>query len=207
MNATLAWWRDSAWHLTGLTALTAALVGLAACAPSLNWRTVAPEGADGLQAQFPCKPDVQERQVPWPGVPAGVRMRLLSCQAAERTWALSTITLSDVSLVGPGLQQWPEMLRANLAQAAGGADAVKARDLGAVQVRGMTPSSGARAWQIEAMRPDGLGRPLNMAVQAWHFSHGLTLFQATVSGPASQAAEQSSEDVANQFFQGFHFPG
>ncbi len=184
-----------------------AVAALSACSPSLNWRNVSPEGADGLQAQFPCKPDVHERQVPWPGVEGGVRMRVMSCQAGERTWALSYFTLADVKLVGPALAQWPGLLRANLAQAAGNEQAASARDLGAVQVPHMTPSSEARAWRIEGVRPDGLGRPLNMAFQAWHFSHGMTLFQATVSGEASQAPDQSSEDVAIQFFQGFHFPG
>jgi hypothetical protein len=33
------------------------------------------------------------------------------------------------------------------------------------------------------------------------------VFQASVAGPADQAKGQSSEDVAQAFFHGFHFPG
>jgi hypothetical protein len=186
------------------------LCALSACAPSLNWREVAPEQADGLKALFPCKPDVQARQVPWPGVQGGVLMHLLSCQAEERTWSLSYMTLNDATLPGAALSQWSELTRANLiaaARLASSVDPVASHDLGPVRVPHMTPMPQAHAWRFQGLRPDGLGRPMAMDVQAWHFSHGMTVFQASVAGPVDQAKGQSSEDVAQAFFRGFHFPG
>ncbi|MGC4059888.1 MAG: hypothetical protein QM749_03150 [Aquabacterium sp.] len=189
-------------------------LALSACAPNLNWRDVSPEQADGLKALFPCKPDAQARQVPWPGargdVQGGVLMHLLSCQADGRTWSLSYMTLNDATLLGPALSQWSELTRRNLiaaARMASSVDPVASHDLGPVQVPHMTPMPQAHAWHFQGLRPDGLGRPMAMDVWAWHFSHGMTVFQASVAGPADQAERQSSEDVAQAFFRGFHFPG
>lgn len=185
-----------------------ALTALTACSPALNWRTLDVQDAHGLRALFPCKPDRFERQVPWPGLPSGVSMRLLSCQAQDRTWALSYITMPDVTLVEPALQQWPDIMRANLNQAASSAsDSVRVHDLGAVAVPRMTPSPNAHAWQFEGTRPDGRGKPMTVAIRTWHFSHGMTVFQASVSGAGGASESQSSEDVAQAFFRGFHFPG
>jgi hypothetical protein len=186
------------------------LLSLCACAPSLNWREISPGQADGLKALFPCKPDVQARQVPWPGVSGGVQMHVLSCQAEDRTWSLSYMTLSDASLLGPALSQWSELTRGNLvaaARLAASVDPVASHDLGPVQVPHMTPMPQAHAWRFQGPRPDGLGRPMAMDVQAWHFSHGMTVFQASVAGPVDEAKRQSSKDVAQAFFRGFHFPG
>ena len=183
---------------------------LSACAPSLNWRDVTPQDADGLKALFPCKPESFQRAVKWPGVSADVTMHVLTCQADERTWSLSYMTLPDVVLIGPALQQWVEVMRSNLAAAAkmvASTEPVVSHDQGAVAVPHMTPMPQAHAWRFQSQRADGLGRPMAMDVQAWHFSHGMRVFQASVAGPADQAKGQSSEDVAQAFFQGFHFPG
>ena len=183
---------------------------LSACAPSLNWRDVSPEQADGLKALFPCKPDVQERRIEWPGIAGGVQMHLLSCQAEERIWSLSYMTLPDATLIGPALLQWPETTRRNLktaAEMASSVDPIAAHDLGPAAVPHMTPMPQSHAWRFQGLRPNGLGRPMAMDVQAWHFSHGMSVFQASVAGPADQAKGQSSEDMAQAFFHGFHFPG
>lgn len=186
------------------------LVLMNACAPSLNWRDVSPEQADGLKGLFPCKPEVHERQVAWPGIKDGVAMRLLSCEAEDRTWSLSYMTLPDATLIGPALQQWADLTRAKLitvAKMTGSVDPVVSHDLGPVAVPHMTPMTQAHAWRFQGLRPDGLGRPMAMNVQAWHFSHGMRVFEASVAGPADQVKGQSSEDVAQAFFRGFHFPG
>jgi hypothetical protein len=183
---------------------------LAACAPSLNWRDVSPEDADGLKALFPCKPDSYQRVVKWPGLSAGVQMHVLTCQADERTWSLSYLSVPDAAMVGPALQQWVEVMRGNLeaaARMAASTEPVVSHDQGAVLVPHMTPMPQAHAWRFQAQRADGLGRPMAMDVQTWHFSHGMRVFQASVAGPADQAKGQSSEDVAQAFFHGFHFPG
>jgi hypothetical protein len=180
------------------------------CAPSLNWRELHPEQSDGLTALFPCKPDERVRTLRWPDLAADVSVHVLSCRAGDLTWTLSYFTLPDAAQVGPSLMTWPMLTRANLAKAAQlsmGAAQVKSLDEGVVNVPHMTPMPQARAWRFEAPRPDSLGRPLDVVVRTWHFSHGLTLFQASVSGAADRLKDQSSEDVMLPFFAGFHFPG
>ncbi len=181
-----------------------------ACAPELNWREVKLTQADGLQALFPCKPESHERTLRWPGVSRDVRLHVLSCQAMEGTWALSYATLDDATEVGSALRGLEAALRSNLAAASGAepnAPAVSSQDLGGIQVRGMTPHADATGWRHQAERADGLGRPLRMDVQAWHFSHGLTVFQGSVWRPQEQVSGQNGEDVANTFFHSFQFPG
>ena len=190
-------------------ALTLSLL-TSACSPALNWREVRPAQADGLMALFPCKPDVHERVVPWPGLPAGATMHLLSCQTEAGTWALSYLTLPDVTLLAPALQELTMAMRRNLgsaAQLAGGGSPISVRDLGPIAVPGMTPTPQAHGWHFQAQRPDGLGRPMDMDIRTWHFSHGKTVFQASVWRPVVVVKSQSSEDVAEAFFRGLQFPG
>jgi hypothetical protein len=177
-----------------------------ACAPELNWRTVQAEAADGLSGLFPCKPDRLERKVPWPGVSGGVTLHMLSCEAQGHTWALSYATMPDVTLVEPALREWPAMTRANLVRAAATAQGVQAKDLGPVEVPRMTPSSSARAWSFEGPRADASGQVSSHGIQTWHFFHGMTVFQASVSGALAAHDPQTSEDVTQAFFRSFHFP-
>lgn len=193
---------------------------MTACAPELNWREVRPAQADGLRALFPCKPLDHTRQVPWPGLPQGALMHVLSCQADEGTWALSYVTLPDVKLIVPSLHEMTMMTRRNLGAAsqmaayaaAPGSDpssvpGLSEQDLGPISVPHMTPMPQAHAWRFTAQRPDGLGRPLELDIRTWHFSHGMTVFQASVWRPAATVKSQSSEDVAQAFFGALQFPG
>jgi hypothetical protein len=199
-------------RVAGLAGCLACGTVLSGCAPTLNWREVALPASDGLRLSMPCKPEQHERHVPWPSVPEGVTMHLASCQTEAMTWAVSWLTLPQVQQVGPALLTLPQQMRQNLLAAAqtgeGGANQVVAsQDLGAVQVPGMTPMAQSRGWQFAAQRPDGLGRPMDMVIRTWHFSHGLTVFQASLWRPAEALKPQSSEDVADVFFRSFHFPG
>lgn len=182
-----------------------ASVALAACSPELNWRTVQPEQADGLSALFPCKPDRIERRVPWPGMQGGVAMRLLSCEAQGRNWALGYATMPDVTAVAPALRHWPALTRANFQRALASPDGLRERDLGPVTVPRMTPSDLAHARAFEGMRAGEDGKPEAVALRTWHFFHGMTVFQASVSGAPGTADPQSGEDVAQAFFRSFHF--
>lgn len=180
-----------------------------ACSPGLNWREVHPEEADGLTALFPCKPDAHTRMVPWPGVPGGAKMHMLSCQTEAGTWALSYLTMPDAALLAPALYEFTAAMRRNLGAAtemAGKGAPVSEQDLGPIAVPGMTPMPQAHGWRFQARRPDGLGRPLDMDIRTWHFSHGMTVFQASLWRPVEAAKGQSSEDVAQAFFNGLNFP-
>lgn len=202
-------------------------VGLTACAPALNWREVRPADADGLLATFPCKPQAAQRQIPLPGLPDVVTVHLLSCEAEGSRWALSHLSVSDASLVPVALRALAAATRGNLetasreaerqTQAARGTSAeagplaqpaVRASELAPVAVPRMTPQPDTRAWRFEARRPgEGGGPSVPLTVTASHFSHGLTVFQASVWQPGEAANAHSGREGVTTFLQGFHFPG
>ncbi len=192
---------------------------LAACAPELNWREVRPANAQALQAVFPCKPDVAERRIALAGLAEPVTLHLLSCQADGAMWALSHFTVSDVAQVPAALRALAAATRGNVEAAAQqGAGALPGRpdfravELAPVAVPRMTPQPDARAWRFETSSPGAEPtQRVPLAVTAWHFSHGLAVFQAAVwqrgEAVTAQPSVYSGRDAANTFFQGFHFPG
>ncbi len=219
------------WRRTRALAAVVAVSCLgAACAPALNWREFTLAGGDGLRVQFPCKPDLSERTLTWPASGQSVSVQMHSCQADGRTWVLQTIHLDTVTRVEPTLREWPAMLLANLRQAAELAERARSQaaaagvqpdavtlptvaDLSpaqAVQVPHMTPSPHAQALDLLAgpLPPDdqGPGAQTWRRVRAWHFFHGLTVFQAAVWSSEDHKPAQTSEDVTRPFFDGLHFP-
>lgn len=86
-------------------AATLLALGLSACSPELNWRTVALTGTR-VQAQLPCKPDRTEREVPLGGV--SVPLQVVGCEAGGAMFALMTARLpagADAQATLAGWQQ------------------------------------------------------------------------------------------------------
>lgn len=84
-------------------ALCALLVGLAACRPALEWRSlVLPE--IGIEASLPCKPERAERSVELAGQAAQVVMH--SCDAAGATFAIACAPLAEPSRADAALRHW-----------------------------------------------------------------------------------------------------
>ena len=194
----------------GLFLSLLSLMALVACSPALDWREVRPPNADGLRAQFPCKPEHASRTVTLPSVAQPMIMHVWSCQTGEVTWALSQVQVHEVTEVGPTLEAWPRVMQDNLRAAsrmAGSQAPVQATLLGPVQVRGMTPQAQAQGWRFQARRVDGWGRPLDMGVTAWHFAHGLQIFQASVSRPVGTEPPGAAQDAELSFRDGLQFPG
>lgn len=175
---------------------------LAACTPSLNWREVRPAEADGLVAMFPCRPDHVQRTVPLSGLDGGpVTLHVLSCQAGGIQWALShadagTPARRRQALAALNASLWQNLSAHDPSQA-------RRRPLGAFQVPGATPHPDAQAWSLTGMRPVSTNRMVPVRVKAWHFSHGLRVFQAT----AWQPALQDDDPRVEGFAEGFNFPG
>jgi len=186
-----------------------ALIALTGCGRGPDWREMKPPEADGLQARFPCKPDSASRMVAIPGLAGERRVQMLVCQHEGTSWSLAYTRLGDVREVTPALEGLQQSLRSNL-QAAATLVAPDVRPAESppvgVDVPRMTPQPAARALAFRTERPDGLGRPMKMRVNAWHFAHGLTVFQAVVWQPAERPALESGDDVADTFLQGFQFP-
>ncbi|HEV7915613.1 MAG TPA: hypothetical protein VGP22_17745, partial [Albitalea sp.] len=65
---------------------------MAACSPALDWRESRPADSDAV-AMFPCKPERFARQLALAGAP--VQMHLVSCTAANVTYAVAYARLAD----------------------------------------------------------------------------------------------------------------
>jgi hypothetical protein len=139
-----------------------------ACAPTLNWREIRPEGS-GAIALFPCKPSSHVRTVRIG--PTSTPMALYACTAGDVTYALAHAELGDPHLVGPALTD----LRASTASNLG---AVAKAD-GALHVPGMTPNDLAGRIRMEGTLPSGEAAH----VAAGFFVKGTRVFQVTVLGP------------------------
>ena len=183
-------------------------LSLAACAPSLDWREVRLGEPGGLQALFPCKPERHQRSLAVEGWPSPLTVQMWSCTAAGLTWAVSQTPAADAEAVPTLLAAWPRWTEANLQAAARQlpvARQVEVVALGPVSVPGMTPWPQAQGWRIRTERPDASGRPLPVEVSAWHFAHGLQVYQAAVwrTGTTTEAAKP--DELLNPFLNGFQF--
>ncbi len=184
--------------------LVLASLGLSACSPALDWRTVRPRPGASLEVLFPCKPDRLERSLQLPGLPGPpVVVHLLSCKAHDTTWALSYLEAGEVTRVSTALAAMTQALRDNLNAAA--PQAVVADDLGPVQVPGMTPQALAKHWRFRGQLPVEGGRMAPLEVQSWHFAHGLTVYQASVWRHLPPASVKEHADAVETFAAGLNF--
>jgi hypothetical protein len=148
------------------------LVLYAACAPTLNWREIRPEGS-GAIALFPCKPSSHVRTVRLG--PTSAPMALYACTAGGVTYALAHAELGDPHMVEPALTELRASTAANLG-------AVAQAD-GALQVPGMTPNAKAGRVRMEGKLPSGEAAQ----AAAGFFVKGTRVFQVTVVGPKLDA--------------------
>lgn len=155
------------------------LVGLAACAPALDWREVRPPGG-AVVLLMPCRPLPQERRLTLAGAP--VRLTLQACSAGGQTWAVAEADIADPARIGAALEELRTSMAANVAAAG-----VTAWPLA---VPGATPQPAAGGAQVDGRLPDGRAVQLRLAV----FAHGTRVYQATVLG------EQVAPDAAQTFF-------
>ena len=158
--------------------LGAALLGaaLVACAPTLDWRDVRPDGA-ALVALFPCKPESNTRRIMLAG--SEVPVQLLGCRADGTTWGLSTADVGDASRVSAALAE----LRSARSRNLGG------REAGAQprQMKGMLAFDQALRFSVAGHRADGSA----LAEESLVFSHGTRVFHAAALGgtPSAEALE------------------
>lgn len=155
------------------TALTLALV-LAGCAPALDWRDVRPEGT-ALVAQLPCKPSRHSRTVELAG--QRVDVQLMSCQAADITWAIAWIDQVDVRRATQLMQAWRQTSLRNVS-----AEKTEALPL---RVPGGTPQPDTGHWRSVGRRVDGTTLHQELLL----FSHGTQVFQITVLSPKGPATD------------------
>lgn len=164
-----------------------AVLSMAACSPTHNWREWRADGAP-LWALLPCKPDLAERPVPLTASP--VVLHLASCEAGGQTFALGWARLGDPGLAPQALQRWRlaglKSLRAESVD--------EAATRWTVAVAGAAPVLGVRA-----EGRDHRNQPvLNQTV---YFVQGDWIFQAAVYGA------QLPDAVTEPFFTGLRLSG
>lgn len=171
-----------------------------ACSPTLNWREVHPESSDQLIAMFPCKPEHHARQLALPGLAGGpVTLHVLSCEADGARWALSYLNAGDAVRRSQALGLLSQSLNANMQP---GQHPRPPKDLGPTRVPGMTQHPDARTWWQSGQRPVSQDGIVPVQVVAWHFSHGLQVYQASVW----QASLSPDDPRLTTFANGFNFP-
>lgn len=171
----------AAWVLSFSTML----LGLVACAPSLDWREIKPEDSNAV-AMFPCKPTTDARMVALAG--ARVRMVLVACRAGDVTWALAFADVADPAKVTPALQD----LRASNAGNLAGTPSVT----GPMRVAGMTPNPQAERVQLQGRLPGGDA----VRLESGFFVRGTRVYQATVMGKSLDT------EAVTTFFDGLKLP-
>jgi hypothetical protein len=190
--------------MTPLPRLAAALwlaCLLPACSPALDWREVRPANASGLVARFPCKPQAHERSLALPGMAGGtLRMHLVACQADGVTWAVSYFTAASPTQRAQALAALREALWHNTASAAPAQ--ARRRLLGDAAIPGATPHPDATVWHMQGQRPLSTSQMQPVQLKAWHFSHGMAVFQASASAEALRADDPRLE----AFERGLTFP-
>lgn len=160
------------------------VVLLVGCAPDLNWRQV-PIGDSGWMAWMPCKPSTFERftstQEPG-GVRRAVQVRMQSCEAGDRLWALASADIGDPAEANLEARRWLDATAANYSDARWSTAAWQPA-LGSGAVAGWTLEGAGR-------RPDGQQRAVRSAVAA----AGSRVIQLTVIG------SPPDPDAIDQFF-------
>lgn len=158
---------------------SAAVLGLIACAPVLDWRDV--RAADGaVTAQLPCKPVTHTRKLMLAG--QAVNLSLQACSAGGQTWALAWADVTDPARVGPALRELRDTAAANI-----GAQSSSPLPF---SVPGATPHADSTRLRLEGRRADGQPVREQMAL----FVRGTLVVQATALGAALP------DDAADTFF-------
>jgi hypothetical protein len=164
----------------GLTAL----VALAGCSPTLDWRSV-PLPETQLVAELPCRPSRFQRDVTVAGMP--LKLFMLSCQAGGVTYGVATADVGDPARVDAVLHALRD----------GAAAAIRSSDSppGALNLRGVTPFSGNSSAHLHGQRPDG--ETVEEAIRV--FGRGSRVFQASAVGASLP------EDAVRPFEDGLRF--
>lgn len=166
--------------------LAVAMLWLAACSPTHNWREVRHEGTPVL-ALLPCKPERAERDVPLLGPDQPLaRLQMMSCDVQGRTYVLAALALPAAQPAGEALARWRQAAWTSLRQTV---PAQASAPPGWTQVP--TPATAAQHWSGPAV--DHRGQALQAEV-LWLAAPGW-LAQAAVYAP------QVDADARQTFFE------
>ncbi len=165
--------------LRNVSGLAAAL-GLVACAPTFDWRSVAMPGTQ-LVTELPCRPSRFERAVTVAGSP--LQLFMLSCEAGGVTYGVASAEVRDPARV--------DAVLVALRDGAAAAIRSSASPVGALNLRGITPFNGNSSVHLHGQRPDG--ETVDESIRV--FARGTRVFQASAVGATlPEAALKPFED-------------
>jgi hypothetical protein len=158
----------------------AVALGLMACSPAFDWRSVAMPGTQ-LVTELPCRPARFERAVTVAGRP--LQLFMLSCEAGGVTYGVATAEVGDPARVDAVLFA--------LHDSAAAAIRSSGFPVGALNLRGTTPFNGNSSAHLHGQRPDG--ETVDEAIRV--FARGTRVFQASAVGATlPEAALKPFED-------------
>ncbi|QCB47375.1 hypothetical protein [Hydrogenophaga sp. PAMC20947] len=164
-----------------------ALIGVAACSPTFNWRELRPEDTP-LEALMPCKPESATRPVPLLGAP--IQLHMYSCETGGLTFAIAWAELAEAGQVRAALSQWQT---ASLAAIQVKPTDSERHENWAVKVAGAAEVQGVKAQGI-----DHLGQKLHS--QMAYFWKDRKIYQAAIYGAKVDST------VSATFFDGLELP-
>jgi hypothetical protein len=168
------------------TAGLVAMLALAACSPTFNWREVRPEGTR-LNLLLPCKPDKAQKVVPLGGQPTTLSM--LGCDAGGATFAVAVADVGDAAKAASVLALWQDLTLVNMKAVPG------SRQVLALKIPGAAAGVPVSRLQAQGQRADGAA----VSGQAAYFAQGSQVFQVVVYAP------QIAPEVAETFFSSLTF--
>ena len=156
------------------------LLGLAACTPTWDWRSVPLPGSQ-LVTELPCRPSRFQRHVKVAGV--ALELFMLSCEAGGVTYGVATADVVDPARV--------DAVLIGLRDSAAAAIRSSGSPAGALNLHGVTPFNGNYSAHLHGQRPDG--ETVDEAIRV--FARGTRVFQASAIGSTlPEAALKPFED-------------
>ena len=144
-----------------------ALLAIAACTPTWNWRSV-PLPETQLVTELPCRPSRFQRDVSVAGVP--LKLFMLSCETDGVTYGVATADVVDPARVDAVLFALRDSAAAAIRSSGSRA--------GALNLQGSTPFNGNYSAHLHGQRPDGESVDESIRV----FARGTRIYQASAIG-------------------------
>lgn len=170
------------------------VVGLTACSPALDWRSL-DIGEAAITVTLPCKPDRATRSVPLAG--SNVPLSMVGCDADGGTFAVSHAAMADPTKVEAAVQHWQTAVLQGLHgvtsdQAQDGNKAVRST----WSPRGASPLPGAVRIIAKGASPDGRVMHMHAVWFARVVGAQVLVYHAIYLSP------QAKPEVADAFFGG-----
>ena len=164
--------------------LAAALLSLAACSPTFNWREVRADPG-GLRVLLPCKPDKGSRTVPMAG--RQVDLQVIGCDTGDATFAVLWGDIVDPLRSGEVLAQWKTATLANM------------RSAGSQERPFLPPGAMALPQSVRVQAGGARADGHRVQSHAAYFARGSRVFQAVIY------AERPAPEAVEPFFSGLRF--